>query len=110
MILSRMTSVSLARRIAGTSITRTLQWVGSTNMIEVIEGRGVGSGKTYFAVERLFDHWIRGGTAFVSETVRIDWDNIKALARKRHGLLLEDDQCRMVPESGFKALHEHTGG
>jgi Zonular occludens toxin (Zot) len=79
-------------------------------MIEVIEGRGVGSGKTYFAVERLFDHWIRGGTAFVSETVRIDWSKIKALALKRHQLVLEDNQYRVVGEAGFVTLHEHTGG
>src|ERR1700737_4283237 len=77
-------------------------------MIEVIEGRGVGSGKSYNVMRRLLPHWICGGTACVSDTVEVKWAECKASARKRVGVVLEDDQYRPISSVDLQRLHEVT--
>jgi hypothetical protein len=77
-------------------------------MIEVIEGRGVGAGKSYFAVDRLMPHWVQGGTAFVSDTVVIHWEECKRYAKQRAGVVLEDDQFRAISSVDLQHLHEVT--
>jgi hypothetical protein len=77
-------------------------------MIEVIEGRGVGAGKSYMLVGRLLSHWLQGGTCCVSDTVVIHWDAVKAFALKRHRLVLEDDQYRKISSADLARLHEVT--
>ncbi len=77
-------------------------------MIEIVEGKGVGAGKSYYVCERLINHWRRGGTARVSESFRVNWDACKKLVRARYGLLLEDDQFREVRGEDVARLHEVT--
>jgi Zonular occludens toxin (Zot) len=77
-------------------------------MIEVIEGKGVGAGKSYFVLERLVLHWLRGGTAYVSESFMVKWEACKQYVRRRYGLLLEDDQYHSVKSENIGLLHEHT--
>jgi len=77
-------------------------------MIEVLEGKGVGSGKSYTVIDWLLRHWTRGGTAYVSESFRVNWEACKAYALKRWGLELEDDQCHIVASDAIGMLHEHT--
>lgn len=77
-------------------------------MIAVIEGRGVGSGKSYNVLRQLMPHWVRGGTACVSDTVEIKWDECKAYARDRAGVVLEDDQYRAISSTDLQRLHEVT--
>jgi hypothetical protein len=79
-------------------------------MIEVIEGKGVGSGKSYFVIDRLLPFWIAGGTAYVSESFQVVWDECKAYAAKYHGVILEDDQFREVSAEKIMRVHEHTAG
>lgn len=77
-------------------------------MIEVIEGKGVGAGKSYFAVDRLLPHWMRGGTACVSDTVEIKWKECCDYAKKRAGVILEADQYRPISSADLQRLHEVT--
>lgn len=79
-------------------------------MIQCVEGKGVGSGKSYMACEFLIHHFRQGGTAFASESFRIKWDKVKALCLKRWGLHLEDDQYRAVSAKDIVKLHSVTSG
>src|ERR1700704_1274533 len=77
-------------------------------MIEIIEGFGVGAGKTYYTVKRLLDHWRHGGTAYIVDTLEIKWDECKKFVEQRYGLLLEDAQYNTVSEDKVIHLWEHT--
>lgn len=77
-------------------------------MISVVEGFGVGAGKSYFAVVQLINHFTRGGTAYVVDTMCIKWEPLKALVVRRYGLLLEDSQYRSVTADQIVNIHEHT--
>ncbi len=77
-------------------------------MIEVIEGKGVGSGKSYMVLERAMQHWTRGGTAFISDSFEVLWPECKAFALKHHGLYIEDDQYHAVSSEEIHRLHEVT--
>lgn len=77
-------------------------------MIEVIEGRGVGAGKSYLVIEDLMVHWCRGGTACVSDTVKVKWKECKEYAKRNRGVILEDDQYRPVSSADLQRLHEVT--
>jgi hypothetical protein len=77
-------------------------------MIEIVEGKGVGAGKSYYVCERLINHWRRGGTARVSESFHVKWDACKEYVKRRYGLALEDDQFRTVSGEDVARLHEVT--
>lgn len=77
-------------------------------MIEIIEGKGVGAGKSYFVIERLMSHWQRGGTAYVAESFFVVWDECKRLTHRRTGFHLEDDQYNVLTAEKIATLHEHT--
>jgi hypothetical protein len=79
-------------------------------MIEVIEGLGLGSGKTFFVLTRLVEHWRKGGTAYVIDTMKIHWDKVCAFVRRHHGLILEDDQLRNVSEEKILDIVANTAG
>jgi hypothetical protein len=77
-------------------------------MVEIIEGKGVGSGKSYFVIDRLLPLWEAGGTAYVSDSFQVVWEECKKYAAKHKGLILEDDQFREVAASEISRIHEHT--
>jgi hypothetical protein len=77
-------------------------------MIEVIEGKGVGAGKSYMVLERLMVHWLKGGTACVSDTVEIKWAECKAYAERVARLKLVDSQLRVITAEDTQRLHEVT--
>lgn len=77
-------------------------------MIQVVEGFGVGSGKSYYVVTCLLEHFRRGGTAYVVDTMRLNWNNCVEYARRRWHVELEDDQYQSFPESGITELFKHT--
>jgi Zonular occludens toxin (Zot) len=77
-------------------------------MIEIIEGFGVGAGKSYYTVTRLLEHWKRGGTAYVVDTMAIEWEECKRYVERKWGYLLEDSQYHAVGEDQVLRLHEHT--
>jgi len=77
-------------------------------VIEIVEGKGVGSGKSYFVLTRLVEHWRRGGTAFVTDKMEILWEPVVELVRKRYGLELEQSQLQYVDSAHVSRLHEVT--
>lgn len=77
-------------------------------MIACIEGRGVGSGKSYMVMEILMPHWIQGGTACVSDNVEIKWDGCVKYAKERARVVLQPDQYRVIRSSDVVRLHEVT--
>lgn len=77
-------------------------------MIQLIEGKGVGAGKSYQLLEMLMAHWTRGGTAFASESFHVKWEECKKYAMRRWGLILEDSQYHEVESDQIMRLHEHT--
>lgn len=79
-------------------------------MVETIEGYGVGSGKSYFVVTRLIDHFIAGGTAYVADSMVLNWDVLKAYVEKYRGFRLVDGQYRIVDRAHMAEIHLHTAG
>jgi hypothetical protein len=77
-------------------------------MIELIEGRGVGSGKSYMVMERLLPIWMRGGTSYVSDTVEVKWEGCEAFARDFGGVQLQREQYQSIKKGDVHRLHEVT--
>jgi hypothetical protein len=77
-------------------------------MIQLIEGRGVGAGKSYFLVNLLLPHWAMGGTCCVSDTVVIHWDEVKKYIARTSRVHVEDDQYRTISSADLARLHEVT--
>jgi len=77
-------------------------------MIEIVEGVGVGAGKSYYTCTRIIGHLAAGGTVFASETFGLVWDATKALVEERYGLLLQPEQYETFPQSDIPRLHEVT--
>jgi|GEM_PF-4522155 len=77
-------------------------------MIEIVDGIGVGSGKSFYVMTRCLAHFLRGGTVYSSDSFHLYWDKIKAGVKEEHGLLLEDSQYKQVPSSEITRLHEST--
>lgn len=79
-------------------------------MIEIVDGVGVGSGKSFYVVTRCLAHFLRGGTVYSSDSFVLYFERIKELARRDHGLELCDSQYRQVPGAEIIRLHETTPG
>lgn len=77
-------------------------------MIEIIEGRGVGAGKSYYACIRILSHLSAGGTVYASDTFGIKWAEAEKLVANRYGVAIENDQFVTFPEGDIKRLHEVT--
>jgi hypothetical protein len=77
-------------------------------MIEIIEGRGVGAGKSYYACMRMISHLSQGGTVFASDTFGLKWDASARLCESRYGVIIEREQFQVFEEGDIKRLHEVT--
>lgn len=77
-------------------------------MIQIVDGKGVGAGKSYLVIEFLMAHWSNGGTAYISNSFVVVWDECKRYAEKKYGLLLQDEQYKEVASENIHSLHEHT--
>jgi len=77
-------------------------------MIEIVEGVGVGAGKSYYTCTRIIGHLAAGGTVFSSDTFGLVWDETKKLVEERFGVLLEPQQYETFPQSDIPRLHEVT--
>jgi len=77
-------------------------------MITLLHGKGVGSGKSYYlATQLLFRHFCNGGTAFVSDSVGLDWNETKAQAAKA-GYELQDAQFVQFDTEEANHLHKRV--
>lgn len=78
-------------------------------MIEIIQGAGVGAGKTYFAVlEKVIPHLVRGGTVYCTSNFQLNWPAMKDYVAAEYGLILEDSQYVEVPAADTWRIHEIT--
>lgn len=77
-------------------------------MIVIVEGKGVGAGKSYFAVEYALTHFCRGGTVYASESLHFDWPAIKKHVEKTYGWLLQDEQYHSIKSGDIWRMHEVT--
>ncbi len=77
-------------------------------MIEIVDGVGVGSGKSFYVMTRCLGHFLRGGTVYSSDSFVLLFDKIKEIAINRYGLILEDRQYKQVAADEMLKLHEST--
>ena len=78
-------------------------------MIEIVQGQGLGAGKSYFVTaERVVPHMIRGGTVFCTSNFELRWPEFKKYVLERYGLILEDRQYNPVDASDTWRIHEIT--
>jgi len=77
-------------------------------MIEIVEGVGVGAGKSYYTATRILAHLAEGGSVFASTTFGLLWEKAKDLVEERWGKTLEDGQYQTFPQEDIPRLHEVT--
>lgn len=63
-------------------------------MISIVQGIGLGAGKSYFLLVKALDHLCRGGSVVVSSSMCIRWAAVKEWAGKVRRVELEDRQFR----------------
>lgn len=78
-------------------------------MISIVEGFGVGAGKSYFVVAtQLIQHFIDGGTAYIADTMELKWPEFKEYIAREYGLELVDTQYNLLSRDQIAHIHEHT--
>lgn len=77
-------------------------------MIEIIEGKGVGAGKSYYVTTRIITHLAHGGTCYITTNFGINWDAMAALIEDRYGKIIERDQLIEIDADDTEKLHEVT--
>lgn len=77
-------------------------------MIQVVDGIGVGAGKSYFTCGRIMAHMAAGGTVYVAETFGFQFEQAKQLIAERWGVVVEPDQYHVVSEEDVPRIHEVT--
>jgi len=78
-------------------------------MITLIHGKGVGSGKSYWiATELLANHFRKGGTAYVTESVGLrpdKWENMKSDLLEE-GYALKDEQLNIFETDNAASIFQ----
>lgn len=77
-------------------------------MITIVEGEGVGAGKSYYVVSYLLGYLAAGGTVVTTSNFKLVWQVFKELAADRFGVELEDDQYQIIDADETHRLHELT--
>lgn len=77
-------------------------------MIEVVEGKGVGAGKSFYVVNRVLQLLAKGGTVYASDTFQLKWEESVKYCRARWGVEIEPDQYHSFPFEDTWRLHEIT--
>lgn len=77
-------------------------------MITIVHGIGVGAGKSYYVASHLLGHLSAGGTVVATDNFKLKWPEFKALAAKRYGVALEDDQYIIIEAKDTERLPELT--
>jgi len=78
-------------------------------MIEVVMGKGVGAGKSFYVLHRIIAKLMEGGTVCAADTYGLKWEEVKKYcAGLKDGRILEDGQYSTFAEADIKRLHEVT--
>jgi len=74
----------------------------------MIQGRGLGSGKSYFVASEIYRRLISGHTVVVTESFKFLFDKAKELAANWHNVVLEASQFIVIPEAETLNIHKLT--
>jgi hypothetical protein len=77
-------------------------------MIQTVEGRGVGAGKSYYVTTQVLKYLAEGGIVFASDTFVLKWEEAAAFCLNRYGVVIERDQWNTFPQKEVWKLHEIT--
>jgi len=77
-------------------------------MICMVQGRGLGSGKSYFVAAEIYRRLIAGHTVVVTESFKFLFEKAAALARDWHNVCLQADQFIVIPEADTLRIHNLT--
>jgi len=72
--------------------------------VEAITGK-FGGGKSYNATREMIVHWLQGGVC--CGNVAIKWDEVREEARKRHRVLLRDEQWIPITDEEVPRFYKH---
>lgn len=77
-------------------------------MIEIVEGRGVGAGKSFYTCTRIIEHLKDGGTVCASDTFGLYWDKTASFIARRYKVEVLPDQFRVFQEDDVCRMPEIT--
>lgn len=77
-------------------------------MIEIIEGKGVGAGKSFYVTTRILSHIANGGTVFASDTFELHEESAFKLVEDRWGVIPQAGQWNTFKRADIWRLHEVT--
>lgn len=77
-------------------------------MIQIVDGKGVGAGKSYYVARHCVRHIAHGGTVVITEQFRLKPEQIRTYLDQEYGLEMQDDQIRVVSAEETWRLHEVT--
>jgi len=77
-------------------------------MIAIVDGRGVGAGKSYFTCNWILGHLAKGGTVYVGDSFGFVFEEAALLIAERYGVQIERDQLRTFSAADAARLHEVT--
>lgn len=77
-------------------------------MITIVDGIGVGAGKSYYVASFLVGYLAHGGTVYTTDNFKLRWPEMKSLVAERYGVELEDDQYVQVSAEDSPRIHEIT--
>jgi len=77
-------------------------------LIAIIDGRGVGAGKSYFTCNWILTHLAKGGTVYVGDSFGFVFSEAALLIAERYGVQIEADQLRTFSAAEASRLHEVT--
>jgi len=77
-------------------------------MITIVEGQGLGAGKSYLVVTMVIQYLVSGGTVFATGNFKLKWTEMKEYVRKTYGLELQDSQYRIIEAKDTFRIHEET--
>jgi len=77
-------------------------------MIMLVEGLGLGAGKSFYVLYHSMAHFLRGGIVYAVDSFKFEWETLKGHVGERHGVVLEDRQLNVIGEDEVKRLHEVT--
>lgn len=77
-------------------------------MIELVEGKGVGAGKSLYVCNRVLALLAKGGTVYASSTFVLNWGECEKYVAKRWGVKIQREQYHTFEFEETFRLHEIT--
>lgn len=75
-------------------------------MIKLVDGEGVGAGKSFFATREVIPHLARGGTVYASDSYRLYWVRTAMYIADVYGVEIVPAQYVTIPHAEMYRVHE----